>query len=333
MARALAIPPASHETAPVTEILNLAMPFFGLILLGLLATRFWDFGEEGLAWLNTFVIYFALPALIFLIIADAPFEKLTDWPFFTATTAVTGGAFIIIFLLSHIALRMPWRVAALQGTAASYGNVGYMGLPLAVAFFGPQAAVPAALVFCFDCTLQFTLTAFLVALGHGRDEDAHWAEMVLRILRQVFGHPFIIATILGVAASALDLEAPGAIGTILQMLMNAAGPCALFALGVNVGMRKFTRVGPEFPLVVAMKVVVQPLLAFVVLSFVPGLDPLWFHVALMMAALPTASNAFILASQYRAYVAGSSSAVIVTTGLSAVTLPVLILAIKSGWLP
>lgn len=317
----------------MTEILNLAMPFFGLIALGLAATRFWRFDEQGLAWLNIFVIYFALPALIFLIIAQAPFEKLTDWPFVTATTSVTAAAFLAVLLLSYFLFRTPFATAVLQATAGSYGNVGYMGLPLAVAFFGPEAAVPAALVFCFDCALQFMLTAFLVALGHPADEDAHWGQVALRIVRQVFGHPFIIATILGALASAFTFKPPGAIGTILEMLMKAAGPCALFALGVNVGMRRFTQVGREFPLVIGMKTVMQPVLAFIVLSMMPGLDRLWFHVAVMMAALPTASNAFILASQYRAYVSGSSSAVIVTTIVSGVTVPILIYAIGSGWVP
>jgi predicted permease len=74
-------------------------------------------------------------------------------------------------------------------------------------------------------------------------------------------------------------------------------------------------------------------LALVVVSMVPGLPPAWLHVAVMMAALPTASNAFILASQYKTFVQGASTAVIVTTVLSAVTIPVLVYAIESGVLP
>jgi malonate transporter len=206
-----------------------------------------------------------------------------------------------------------------------------MGLPLAVAFFGPEAAVPAALVFCFDCTVQFTLTAFLATLAHERYEDAHWGEIALSIVKRVFGHPFIIATILGGIASAFSFKAPGAFGTILTMLMNSAGPVALFALGVTVGAREFGGIGREMPLVAGMKTLIHPLLAFAALSLiVPGLDPLWRDVALMMAALPTASNAFILASQYKAYVEGASTAVLITTIVSAITIPLLIYVIQAG---
>lgn len=317
----------------MTDILNLALPFFGLILLGVLGARIWSFDEAGLAWLNTFLIYFALPALIYLVVAQAPFEQLLNWPFVSAVTAVTVMAFAAVVILSRWMFATPLKTAALQGTAGSYGNVGYMGLPLSVAFFGPEAAVPAALVFCFDCAVQFILTACLATLAHERNEEAHWGAVALRILKQVTTHPFIVATVLGVLASAWRVDLPDAVDTILEMLMRAAGPAALFALGVTVGMRRFAGVTRELPVVAGMKVVVQPLLALAVVSQVPGLPPVWLHVAVMMAALPTASNAFILASQYKSYVEGASTAVIVTTAISALTIPLLIYAIRSGVLP
>ena len=133
----------------MSEILNLALPFFGLILLGVFASRRWQASEEGLAWLNIFLVYFSLPALIFLVVAKSPFEQLLNWPFVTATTSVTIFAFLAVVVASRWLFATPLKTAALQGTSGSYGNVGYMGLPLAVAFFGPEAAVPAALVFCF----------------------------------------------------------------------------------------------------------------------------------------------------------------------------------------
>jgi predicted permease len=316
----------------MSDILNLALPFFGLILLGVVAARRWQPGEQGLAWLNIFVIYFALPALIFQVVADAPVEELANWPYLLATTSVTTVAFFIVMLLSRVMFGTAWRTAVLQGTAGSYGNVGYMGLPLAVAFFGPEAAVPAALVFCCDCTLHFVLAPLLATLAQ-QEEDTHWRKILWRIVRQVMTHPFIIATVLGVVASALHLTAPGAVNTLLDMLMKAAGPAALFALGVTVGLRRFAGTGPELMLVSGMKIFLQPAMAFIAVSLIPGITPLWLHVAVMMAALPTASNAFILASQYRSYTEGASAAVIVTTLLSAITVPLLIYAIGAGLLP
>ena len=307
------------------EILNVALPFFGLILAGVVAGRVWRLGEDGLAWLNIFVIYFALPSLIFVVVAATPLEKLANPGYVTATASVTSICFVLMLLLARRVFGSSLKEAALQGTSASYGNVGYMGLPLAVAFFGPEAAVPAALVFCFDCTVEFAFTAAFVNLDdHGRSRSgAAW-----KLLQDIFSHPFIVATILGVAASATGIKPEGGLQSILEMLMRAAGPVALFAMGVTVALRGKPSLGPELPVLTGIKLVLQPILAFVVISTLVDADLAWLQVAVMMAALPTAGNAFILARQYNAYVAGSGSAVIVTTALSVITIPLIVYVLQ-----
>lgn len=307
------------------EILTVALPFFGLILAGVIAGRIWKIGEEGLAWLNVFVIYFALPALIFLVVAATPLEKLANPGFVGATASVTAACFLLMLLLSWRLFGASLREAALQGTSASYGNVGYMGLPLAVAFFGPEAAVPAALVFCFDCTVEFVLTAAFASAGGAQGSRA---GLVTKLLRDVFSHPFIIATLLGVLASASGVQPKGALLGILEMWMKAAGPVALFAMGVTVALRGRPTVGREMPSLVVIKLLLQPALAFLAVNYLVSADQVWLQAAVMMAALPTAGNAFILSRQYNAYVAGSGSAVIITTIFSVITIPVIVFVLQ-----
>lgn len=312
-------------------IFNLALPFFGLIVAGFFAAKIFRLPEDGLAWLNILIVYFALPSMIFLTVAATPFDKLIDWPFVLATTLATYLTFIVPFIVSVFIWRTRITTAAIQGTSASFGNVGYMGLPLAVAFFGPEAAVPAALIFCCDCALQFTLTPMLATLGRGEDRPRKSpGEVLFEVMKSVFTHPFIIATICGGVASAFKLSPPVLIGSFLQMLSNAAGPAALFTLGVTLGMRRLAGIGREFPLIVIMKLFVHPALVFGLLMLLGGTDPLWFNVALMMAALPTATNAFILASQYKRYIDGASSSILVTTVISALTLTTLVYLLKNG---
>ena len=312
-------------------ILNLAMPFFGVIVAGFAAARIFRLPESGLAWLNILIVYFALPTMIFLTVAAAPFEKLVEWPFVLATSLATYTVFIIPFIFSVFVLRTRITTAAIQGTSASFGNVGYMGLPLAVAFFGTEAAVPAALVFCFDCSLQFTLTPLLATLGRSEQAKSRsigqvWAQ----VGRSIFTHPFIIATILGVVASALKLDLPLFLDGFLDLTSRAAAPAALFSLGVTLGMRRLAGIGQEFPLIVVMKLFVHPALAYGLLMMMGWSDPLWLNVALMMAALPTATNAYVLASQYQRYVEGASSSILITTLISALTLPALVYGAQHG---
>jgi malonate transporter and related proteins len=308
------------------QILNIALPFFGLILLGALAPYLWKVEESGLAWLNIFVVWFALPALIFLVVAASPLDQLVNPAFVTATGGVTVFCFLAMVVTGRIVFGADLRMAALQGTSASYGNVGYMGLPLAVAFFGPAAAVPAALVFCIDCTVEFILTAVLAGMGGKKHVSAK--EMLCKIAKDIFTHPFIIATALGILASALQVMPGGGLKAILDMLMRAAGPVALFAMGVTVSLRRFSGVGRELPVLAGIKVILQPALTFVAVSWLASPDPVWLQAAVMMAALPTASNAFILARQYDAYIEGSGAAVIVTTVLSVITIPLIVYALQ-----
>jgi malonate transporter and related proteins len=307
------------------EILNIALPFFGLILLGVIAGRIWNRGEDGLAWLNIYVLYFALPPLIFMVVAKTPLEKLANPTYVLATAGATSLCFCLMVFLSRRMFATPMREAALQGTAAAYGNVGYMGLPLAVAFFGQQAAVPAALVFCFDIVVLFVLTAVFAGLD---DSKKTTPKLIGKILRDVFTHPFNVATLLGIAASAMKWHPQGGLLTIVEMLMNSAAPVALFAMGVTVSLRGKPELDFELASLASIKLFLHPLLAFTAVSLFVSADQVWLQVAIMMAALPTATNAFILARQYSAYVAGAGAAVITTTAISVLTIPLLVYVLK-----
>jgi malonate transporter and related proteins len=309
------------------EILNIAMPFFGLILLGVLAGRIWDKGEEGLAWLNIYVLYFALPPLIFMVVAQTPLEKLANPAYVMATAGATSVCFLLMVLLSRRLFGTPMREAALQGTSAAYGNVGYMGLPLAVAFFGQQAAVPAALVFCFDVVVLFVLTAVFTGLDNVHQSRL---QLITKILKDVFTHPFNVATLLGIAASALKWQPEGGVLTIVEMLMRSAAPVALFAMGVTVSLRGKPSLNVELGTLAAIKLFLQPIVAFLAVWLFVSADHIWLQVAIMMAALPTATNAFILARQYNAYIAGAGAAVITTTAISVITIPILVYVLKTA---
>ena len=79
------------------EVLNLALPYFGLIFLGFLCGKLKRIPDTGLAWLNFFLIYVALPCLFYRILAKTPFDELNNIPFVLATTFATLAAFTFAF--------------------------------------------------------------------------------------------------------------------------------------------------------------------------------------------------------------------------------------------
>ncbi len=310
------------------EILNIALPFFGLILLGVIAGRIWTRSEDGLAWLNIYVLYFALPPLIFMVVSQTPLEKLANPAYVLATAGATSACFLVMLVAARYFFGVSMREAALQGTSAAYGNVGYMGLPLSVAFFGQAAAVPAALVFCFDIVVLFVLTAVFAGL---EDKKHNTLQLIGKILKDVFTHPFNVATMLGILASVLKWQPTGGLLSIVEMLMRSAAPVALFAMGVTVSLRGKPVINHELGTLTIIKLVLHPALAFAAVYLLVSAETTWLQVAVMMAALPTATNAFILARQYNAYVAGAGAAVIVTTAASVLSIPVIVYALKYGF--
>lgn len=315
----------------MNTVVNLILPFFGLILMGFIAGKFMSKDTQGIEWFNTFVIYFALPPLVYQTVASAPVQQLTNWPFILGTTFSSYTIFTLVFAVSILAFHKSIGEAAVQGAAASYGNIGYMGLPLTVAALGPSAAVPAALIFCFDSTLQYTLVPLLNSFGKSEKTDV--AAILVKILKRVFLHPFIIATILGALSSIFAINLPLPVDTLLDFLSRAAAPSALFVLGVTVAYQPLAGMGREFPLIVIAKTILHPLLVIVVLTLMGGFDPLWVGVAVLMASLPTAATVFVMAIQYDEYVEGASSAILVTTVISMITVTLVMIMIDRGKLP
>jgi predicted permease len=314
--------------ADLLSIFNLVAPFFGLILLGFAIGRFKRLPEEGLAWLQFFLIYVALPPLFYRLIADKPLSELANWRFIAGTTLATFLAFCLSFAIGLRLTKGDTPQAVMQGVAGAYSNIGYMGPPLILAALGPAASAPVALIFVFDNILLFSLVPFLMALaGVGKKSLlATTGEVVWRVL----SHPFNVATLAGVLASSLKLELPEAIDRMVLWLSQAAAPCALFLLGVTVALRPMRTMPAEVPALVFIKLLLHPLMVWLLLSALGGVPPHWIHAAIIMAALPPALNIFVISTQYGVGVARASACILVGTIVSMITLPGFLWLVKTG---
>ncbi|MFG1479571.1 AEC family transporter [Xanthobacter sp. V4C-4] len=322
----------------MNDLFGLVFPFFGLIFLGYFCGRLVRLPEAGLAWLTFFIIYIALPALFYRIVAQTPFAELANPSFILAVVASTATAALIALGIGLWFRRGHVGEAAIATTVGAYANVGYMGPGLSLAALGQGAATPAALIFACDSVLFFTLVPLLMAT-RGRGESL--AATFALIAKRVFTHPFNIATLLGVLAAALHVREPDALARMLDYLKNAAAPCALFTLGVTVALRPLRRIPTELVPLLALKLVGQPALALAALSLVGALAPTgapawseaWAQTLLLMAALPPALNCFVLARQYHTYVEEASTAVLVGTVCSVFTVTAMLYLLRAGLIP
>ena len=137
----------------------------------------------------------------------------------------------------------------------------------------------------------------------------------------------------GPALAQVQIQPPQAVNLLLDYLARAAAPCALFAMGVTLALRPLKRVPPELAPIVVLKLICQPLLCYVVLSWVGNFSETWMFSAVLLAALPSATNVFVIAQQYNVWVQRASASVLMTTCFSVITVTCLLYMIRAGLLP
>ena len=315
----------------MAEISSLVLPFFGLILLGYVAARLRKLDEQALGWLNIFIIYIALPALFFKIIGKTPLEELARFDFILTSLAATYTIFALVFVLGRFGTGSTTGEATVQGLAGAYGNIGYLGPGIALAAFGEAAALPLALIFAFENVVHFSVAPAFMAFD-GRDSRPPLV-LVRDVVLKIATHPFILATAAGFVAAGTGFKPPLVLETMIDNLAQAAAPCALFAMGVTLALRPLKRVPIEIPYIVPAKLVVLPVLMYLYLSFTGNYPEVWVATALLLAALPTATNVFVIAQQYSTWQERASATVLITTVISVVTISGLLYVVKSGAFP
>jgi len=313
------------------EVLNLALPFFGLIIIGFACGKIKQIPDTALGWMNFFIVYVSLPALFYRILSQTPLEQLAQVDFIIATTLSTFWVFAMAFAIGIAVTKGRIDRSTIAGLAGAYGNIGYMGPGLALSTLGPTAAVPVALIFCFDTLLLFSLVPFMMALASPDKKSI--GSVALEVAKRIGTNPLVIASVLGILSAAIHFQPPVAIEKLMLFLSNASAPCALFTLGVTVALRPLKKVPWEMPVLTTVKLIIHPIVVFVILSAFGPFDRMWVDTAVLMAALPPALNVFVFARQYDTWVEQASTAVLVGTVVSVLTLTTVMWMVKSGTLP
>lgn len=309
-------------------LLTVAFPIFALIGIGWVGGRLRLLGEHGTTALNAFVGWFALPAMLFTALARVRIGDVLHGPF----VVVFGGSMLLTWLIGMAVVRWWFRARlahmSLFGLAASFGNVGYMGIPLCVTAFGPQGALPGTLATVLGAAGMLTFGLVLVEIDVQRGQGALAARG--RVLRAVLRSPIVQAVTLGCLVSILRFEIPEPVLRFLELLGSAAAPCALFAIGLFLSDKGLGTARIEVALATTGKILVQPLIAVALLPWFIDTDSMWGKAAVLCAALPTAANAFVVAKEYDTFVEGASGTILLSTVISVVTVSALLVWLRVG---
>ncbi|CAN5118989.1 AEC family transporter [soil metagenome] len=249
-------------------ILSVTIPFFALVLLGYLAAQWRLLPESAIPGLNAYVLYFALPCMLFRFGASMPFAQLID-PALIGIYALCALAMVALTVSVTLRRRpgghgVNLTDAAFGALVAAFPNSGFMGVPLLAALFGAQAAGPVIGTLLVDLFLTSTLclaiaqahrhrgqarqrtrtgvggiegidrdAQSLAAASDGRAGDPSSSVLftVARALRGALGNPQPWAIGLGAVAAATSLQLPAPVAQVVKMLADSASPVALFTIG------------------------------------------------------------------------------------------------------
>lgn len=286
-------------------ILAVTLPFFALVLAGYLAARRGVLPEAAISGLNAFVLYFALPCMLFRFGLNTPLGELLD-PAVIGVYAVCALAIVGFTIAVTLSAAVRLKDAAIGALVAAFPNTGFMGVPLLVALLGPSAAGP---VICTILVDLFLTSSLCIALAQAHEASGQGARAAaLKALRGALSNPLPWSIAAGAGMGAAGLTLPGPAETIVRMLADAASPVALFTIGAvlwRAGLHAHTRTPvARYAPVAAIKLIVHPLLvlglAAVAHRLGAGLSAFQILVLTLAAALPSASSVSLLAERYGA---------------------------------
>jgi hypothetical protein len=320
----------------VLQVFIITFPFFALVLCGYLAARRRMLPLEAIPGLNGFVLFFALPCMLYRFGASTPIAQLLDVGVFTTWLLC---ALIMVGFTVAVSLnpRIGWNDAAFGALVAAFPNSGFMGVPLLVALMGAASAGPVILTMVID---MIVTTSLCIALSRLDGADAHGASKALKnALKGVLANPMPWAILLGALVSVLGWQPPKPVAQTIGLLADAASPVALFTIGAVLARSQMLAQAGHAPVpllrdylpVALFKLFLHPLLVMWVGGTLITLGmplPRFALTALVLtAALPSASNVSLLAERFGADNGRVARIILVSTAAAFVTF-----SLAVGWL-
>jgi malonate transporter len=296
------------------SVLTIVLPIFALIFAGWGARRSGMLGPHATGELNRFVVYLALPALLFDIVANARWSVIWQ-PSFVAAFGLGAGLVFAGTVLLRRRQGRPLADAAVDALNAAYANTGFIGFPLALSVLGAGALAPALIATILTVCVLFAVA--LVLLEIALQTERHPLRMARTVALALARNPLLIAPLAGAVCLAFALKVPVPVESFLKLLGAAASPCALVALGLFLAERRdATPARGATALLVTLKLIAQPALTWLLATYVFQLAAPLTHAAVLLAALPTGTGPFMVAEFYRREAGITARVVLVSTIVS-----------------
>lgn len=307
------------------EVFLLIMPMFALVLVGWLLSAIGFLSEKVGDGLAEYVFSLAVPALIINTLSQPGPSTTVHAGYWIA---YFGGCAIVWAIVARIASR--WlrlgssREAVIHGFASSQSNTVFFGIPIILSLFGDEGRVPLFLLLAVHLPIMMAAVSIFLERGEG---GAGFA-LVWHLVKVLSRNPIVIALGVGAAMRAGNVVLPTLPQQLVDAIAATASTCALLSLGVSLTRYNVLKGLAGASVISVGKLIVHPLLVWVLAYHVFSMPPAFAGVATMFAAMPVGVNSYLLAARYGMGEAATSSAVVLSTVVSILTIPVWIYCVQ-----
>lgn len=283
-----------------------------VILVGWFVGRKKVLGDNAQMVLSRLSFFVASPALLVETLARADLHTVFAEPLLVAASSAVITALIFLVIVKFW-LKRSVAESLLAAMSSSTANAANLGIPIAAYVLGDAALIAPVLVF----QLAFYTPVYLMlldSLTSGRRATPG------RILLQIISNPMILGTAVGLVLAATSWQLPSLVAEPLHLIAGAAIPAILIAFGMSLGTTKPLSAEdgrrPDILLATSFKLLLHPLVAYLLGHFVLGMDGAGLFAVVVAAALPTAQNVYVTAQRYQVGVAVAKDTVLLTTVLA-----------------
>ncbi|MBK5264762.1 MAG: AEC family transporter [Alphaproteobacteria bacterium] len=295
------------------------LPVFLIILAGYGSRKAGLLGEQASSELNRFVVWLALPCLMFDVVAT------TDWqavwhPGFVAASVVGSFAAFILGLIVGKVRGLNLADMSVDGLNASYSNSAYVGFPLMFLLFGeasrPFVVIAAAL------TLMCLFAASIILIEFAQHSGQRGHVVATKVGKSMLRNPIVMSPLAGFGWWMTGIPLPQPVNTFVSLLGGAASPAALVAIGLFLAARPLREAvtNPFVLTLTAIKLVAHPALTALLAIYILHLPHEIAVMAIIMAALPTGTGPFMVAEFYARDGKVTSGSILLSTTISVLTI-------------
>ncbi len=298
--------------------LDAVLPVFAVVAAGYAFGRTGLFDFQAATAINRFVFYFALPLLLFRLIATAPFDQF-DWNLSLAFLLAELTVYLAGYMVARYVFGRSKTESLLLGMSTAFANQVFFVLPIARQLYGDAGALPVVAVSTFDVVVLLGGTIFVLEIINGKSGGKPGGNSSYRLLRSFVRVPPVFGIVAGVIANLGGLPITGGLDFFARFVGETAAPVSLFGLGLIL-MTRQDKSSLGVPIAMTgLKLVFMPLVAWLSVYVLFRVSPEWANPAMLVAAGPAGAMPYVLALQYRVPVASIARIIMISTLISLIT--------------